>query len=55
MSLLKTDSTIDLEKRVETLEKQMKKILKILGKSTSKGSDESDKEDILGDDYCSIS
>lgn len=55
MSLLKTDSTVDLEKRVEVLEQQVKKILKALGKSTSEKSDNTNEQSILDDDYCSIS
>ena len=55
MSLLKTNTTVDLEKRVEILEKQMKKILKLVGKSTSTDSENTNQEDLLGDEYCSIS
>jgi hypothetical protein len=55
MSLLKTDTTVNLEKRVEVLEKQMNKLLKVVGKSTLSDSENTNQQDNSEDDYCSIS
>jgi len=53
MSLLKVNSSVDLEQRVEILEKKVKEILKHLGKSTpSDPKKDAEKND---DEYCCIS
>lgn len=55
MSLLKVNPSLDLEKRVEVLEKQMKELLKQAGRSKD-SKDPKTKERVEDDDeYCCIS
>ena len=53
MSLMKVQSSINLEERIVLLEKKVEKILKYLGKTTPPPpKSDSEKND---EDYCSIS
>ena len=49
MSVFKT--TTDLEKRVEILEKQVKEILRVIGKAPPPPKEDKDEEE----EYCTIS